>query len=116
MIGWIPYFLVQLDDNYERTRHWAEKFYGLEPPPRPLSEYIRAHCWWGFLKDPIGVEMRHRIGVEHVMWGSDFPHSAGNWPHSRKLIDQMFAGVPEEERWRMTTGNAVEFFHLKPVA
>ncbi len=113
MIGWLPYFLMQLDDNYERTRYWAERFYGLEPPPRPLSEYIRQHCWWGFLKDPFGVEMRHRVGVEHVMWGSDFPHSAGNWPHSRKLIEEMFAGVPEEERHRMLVGNSVEFFHLE---
>ena len=112
MIGWIPYFLLQLDDNYERTRHWAERFYGLESPPRPLSEYIREHCWWGFLKDPFGVEMRHRIGVERVMWGSDFPHSAGNWPYSRKLIDEMFAGVPQPELKQMVALNAVKFFHL----
>ena len=113
MIGWIPYFLSQLDDNYQRTRHWAERYYGLEPPPRPLGEYIREHCWWGFISDRFGVEIRHRIGVDHVMWGSDFPHSAGNWPYSRKVIDATFEGVPEDERSLMVKGNAVKFFHLQ---
>ena len=112
MIGWIPYFLEQLDDNWPRTRHWAERFYGLEAPARPLREYLLRNNWWGFLRDPFGVEMRYRIGVDHVMWWNDFPHSAGDWPHSRRVIEEMFAEVPEAERYRMLAGNAVEFFHL----
>lgn len=113
MIGWLPYFLSQLEDNWERTRYWAQEFYGLEPPPRPLNEYLQEHCLWGFLRDPLGVEMRHRIGVDHAMWGSDFPHSAGDWPNSRRVIEEIFKGVPEDERYRMLVGNAVEFFHLE---
>ena len=113
MIGWIPYFLSQLEDNWERTRYWAREFYGVEPPPRPISEYLQEHCLWGFLKDPFGVEMRHRIGVDRIMWGNDFPHSAGNWPNSRRVIEEIFQGVPEDERYRMLAGNAVKFFHLE---
>lgn len=113
MIGWLPYFLSQLEDNWQRTRYWAQEFYGLEPPPRPLEEYLREHCLWGFLRDPLGVEMRHRIGVDRIMWGNDFPHSAGDWPNSRRVIEEIFGGVPEDERYRMLAGNAVEFFHLE---
>jgi predicted TIM-barrel fold metal-dependent hydrolase len=47
------------------------------------------------------------------MWGSDFPHSAGDWPNSRRVIEEIFKGVPEDERRRMLAGNAVEFFHLE---
>jgi hypothetical protein len=112
MIGWLPYFLTQLEDNYARCRYWAERYFGLEPPKRPLREYILEHCYWGFLKDPYGVEMRHRIGVDRCMWGNDFPHSAGDWPHSRKVIAEIFEGVPEAEQQRMLCSNAVEFFHL----
>jgi predicted TIM-barrel fold metal-dependent hydrolase len=57
--------------------------------------------------------MRHRIGVDRIMWGNDFPHSAGDWPNSRRVIEEIFEGVPEEERYRMLVGNAVEFFHLE---
>ncbi len=112
MIGWIPYFLTQLEDNWRRTRFWAERFYGVEPPRRDPGEYLLENCWWGFLRDPFGVEMRHRIGVGRVMWGNDFPHSAGDWPHSREVIDEMFGGVPDDERARMLAANAVEFFRL----
>lgn len=113
MIGWLPYFVSQLEDNYARTRYWAQRYFGLDPPGRAaLTDYIREHCYWGFLRDPFGVEMRHRIGVDRVMWGSDFPHSAGDWPHSRRVIDEILAGVPDEERHRMLAQNAIEFFQL----
>jgi len=47
------------------------------------------------------------------MWGSDFPHAAGDWPHSGRMIEEMFSTVPEEEKCRMLVGNAVGFFHLQ---
>jgi predicted TIM-barrel fold metal-dependent hydrolase len=46
------------------------------------------------------------------MWGNDFPHSAGDWPNSRRVIDDMFSGVPADEKQRILVDNAVEFFHL----
>jgi predicted TIM-barrel fold metal-dependent hydrolase len=112
MIGWIPYFLSQLEDNWERTRYWAGEFYGLEAPARPLSEYIREHCFWGFIKDPFGVMMRHHMAVGRLMWATDFPHAASDWPNSRKVIEEIFNGVPAEEKSRMVAGNAIEFFQL----
>jgi predicted TIM-barrel fold metal-dependent hydrolase len=47
------------------------------------------------------------------MWGNDFPHAAGDWPNSRRLIDDMFPSVPEDERNRILVKNAVEYFHLQ---
>jgi len=115
-IGWLPHFLPQTDDNYERMRYWAEREFDLKYLPRQVSSYLRDNCVWGFLKDSFGVRARYEIGVGSVMWGSDFPHSAGDWPHSRELISEMFAGVPDGERSQMIAGNAVEFFHLDQAA
>jgi predicted TIM-barrel fold metal-dependent hydrolase len=112
MLGWVPHFLFQVDDVWERSRHWAYRFYGLESPPRKLSEYIKDHIIWGFLRDPVGVRLRHDVGVENAMWGSDFPHSASDWPYSSRVIEECFEGVPEAERVAMTRDNAVKFFHL----
>lgn len=111
-VGWIPHFLEQIDDTYERSRHWMVRDFGIEPLARKPSEYMREHCWWGFMCDPFGVRVRHEIGIDRMMWESDFPHSAGDWPHSRGLIERMFVGVPEEERHKMLVGNAAEFFRL----
>ena len=112
-MGWLPYFYEQLDDIYKRSRHWIERDFGLAPLKRKPSEYIREHCWWGFIYDPIGLRLRHDINIDRIMWGNDFPHSAGDWPHSRQVIKDMFEGIPEDEQQKMLVSNAVEFFHLE---
>ena len=111
-LGWIPFFLQSADVRYDRHHRWAERLLGFKPLSRPPSEYIREHCLWGFQFDRVGVELRHKIGVDMLMWGSDFPHQESDWPESLKIIDKNFAGVPDEEKYKMVCGNAVEFFRL----
>lgn len=111
-IGWIPFFLQGADVRYDRHHRWAERLLGFKPLSRPPSEYIREHCLWGFQFDRVGVELRHKIGVGNLMWGSDFPHQESDWPDSLKIIDKNFAGVPEDEKYKMVCGNAIEFFQL----
>jgi predicted TIM-barrel fold metal-dependent hydrolase len=57
--------------------------------------------------------MRHKIGVERLMWGSDFPHQESDWPDSLGVIERNFAGVPHDEKHKMVCGNAMEFFNLR---
>jgi predicted TIM-barrel fold metal-dependent hydrolase len=111
-IGWIPFFLQQADIRYERHSGWAEELLGLPPLARPPSSYIREHCYWGFQHDTVGVELRHHIGVERLMWATDFPHQDSEWPRSMDVVARNFAGVPAAEIQRMVVGNAVDFFHL----
>ncbi len=111
-IGWIPFFLQAADVRYDRHHRWAERLLGLKPLNRPPSEYIREHCLWGFQYDRVGVELRHNIDVNHLMWGSDFPHQESDWPESLQVIDKNFAGIPDEEKHKMVCGNAMDFFRL----
>jgi predicted TIM-barrel fold metal-dependent hydrolase len=112
-IGWIPFFLQGADVRYDRHYRWAQRLLGFKPLSRPPSEIIRQHCLWGFQFDRVGVELRHKINVEHLIWGSDFPHQESDWPESLNVIERNFAGVPEAEKHKMVCGNAVEFFHLQ---
>ena len=114
-IGWIPFFLQGADVRYDRHVRWAERLLGFKPLPRRPSEYIREHCLWGFQFDRVGVELRHKINVDRLIWGSDFPHQESDWPDSMDVIERNFAGVPEPERYQMVCGNAIEFFHLEQV-
>ncbi len=111
-IGWIPFFLQGADVRYDRHYRWSERLLGFKPLSRPPSEYIREHCLWGFQFDRVGVELRQKINVDRLIWGSDFPHQESDWPDSLGVIERNFAGVPEEEKYKMVCGNAVEFFHL----
>jgi uncharacterized protein len=111
-IGWIPFFLQGADVRYDRHHHWADRLLGLKPLSRSPSEYIREHCYWGFQFDRVGVELRHKINVDRLMWGSDFPHQESDWPESLRIIDKNFTGVPDAEKHKMVCGNAIEFFRL----
>jgi len=112
MAGWLPHFLETLDDQYDRHIHWSSDLLGVRKLDRYPGEYVREHFSWGFMFNPIGVKMRHEVGVTQLMWGSDFPHAESNWPESQKAIDTMFADVPDDEAARMLGGNAIEYFHL----
>lgn len=111
-VGWLAPALVQLDENYDRYKTYFGDLFGLDELGRQPSKYVVENNLWGFLGDTYGVKARHEIGIDAIMWGSDFAHAASDWPNSKKLIDKMFSGVPDAERAQMTCENAVEFFAL----
>jgi len=112
-IGWIPCFLEQLDNNYAKNCYWAERIHGVPILERRPSEYIKEHCFWGFMYDPVGVRLRHDVGIDRVMWSTDFPHIESDWPNSMHVIAETFSGVPDDEKYRLVAGNCIDFFHLE---
>jgi predicted TIM-barrel fold metal-dependent hydrolase len=52
------------------------------------------------------------MGAESLMWGSDYPHGDGVWPHSDKYIKEQFADVPAEQVKMITCTNAGKFYGL----
>lgn len=113
-IGWVPIYLEQMDHNYTRHRYWAERIFGLKPLARLPSEYIREHMYWGYFDDPVGLKLRHEVGVDRIIWAGDFPHVESDWPNSRAVLAKRFlaAGVSDDEQYKIVAGNAIEFFHL----
>jgi predicted TIM-barrel fold metal-dependent hydrolase len=110
---WVPVFMTVMDERYEKHLGWSQDLLGFQPLQNGLpSDYVRRHCLWGFQHDPAGVQLRDWIGVENAVWGSDFPHQESESPHSLKVIESNFKGVPEEDKYKMVCGNAIEFFHL----
>jgi predicted TIM-barrel fold metal-dependent hydrolase len=105
--GWVPFLLEQMDDRWWRNRHWAK----VELAKLP-SEYFRSNWRLTFVQDFYGVRNRHDVGVECMMWSTDYPHHICDWPYSRKIASEMFAGVPEHERDRICAGNASELYGL----
>ena len=112
-IGWVPNWMDQMDNEYGRQQYWAERVLGLSRLRRMPSEYARENCYWGFNRNPAGVRIaRQEMGIDKVMWASDFPHLESDWPNSQRVIDENFAGVPEDEKRKMIVVNAVKYFRL----
>lgn len=106
-IGWIPYLLQRADETFHKHRHWTKPRIA-EPP----SFYFRRQLFANFLDDPVGIACRHAIGVDNVMFETDYPHSDTTFPHSHEVVARAFAGVPPDEARRMLRGNAIRLFGL----
>jgi predicted TIM-barrel fold metal-dependent hydrolase len=106
-IGWIPYFLHHLDDNFLRRRFRADV--QLERMP---SEYFRDQVWATFIEDPYGIKNRHEIGVDRIMWSTDYPHTNSNWPNSQRIAAYEFREVPDAERRMIMRDNAAGLYRL----
>jgi predicted TIM-barrel fold metal-dependent hydrolase len=77
---------------------------------RKPSEYFATNCYVGsFLTDP-DIAMRHQVGVDRIMWGSDFPHHEGTSPHTLKALRRNFSAVPEDEVRMMVSGTAAAVY------
>src|SRR5207245_2640209 len=78
------------------AKGWRSK-YGLLP-----SDYWRRNMFVEFMEDDLGIQMRDTIGVDNMLWGSDFPHAESTWPKSREFLTRIFAGVPEQDLKKVT--------------
>jgi uncharacterized protein len=105
--GWIPYFEDQADDNFLRHRKASLKDAKLTRLP---SEYMHEFFPAAFITDTFAVHNRHKIGVDRMLWSSDYPHITTDWPYSWKTINAAFNDVPENEREAILTGNSQRLF------
>ena len=106
-IGWISAVMRMNDHWWEDHRHWMEP--KLEEPP---SAYYLRQFWATFEDDRAGILTRELMNVDHLMWGSDYPHTEGVFPFSREQIAKDFVDVSDEERQKMVGGNAVSLYDM----
>ena len=62
--------------------------------------------------DHYAIKNRHQLGVDNLLWSSDYPHRGCDWPETRKVVDRLFHGVPADERHKMCAGNAVRLYGM----
>ncbi len=105
--GWIPYFMEQLDDRYWRNRKQTNCQIKRLP-----SEYWKSNWSATFIKDVYGLQNRATIGVENMLWSTDYPHAGNDWPYSRKTLKEMTAGIPDAEVDLIVAGNIKRLYNL----
>ena len=111
-IGWIPAMLEQTDDMFLRYRWFTGTAEKLRTMP---SRVFHRNFWATFMVDTVGMDLRHRLNVDHLMWTTDYPHTGTDWPNSRVTIDRVFAGVPADQVRRMLHDNCKALYRLVEV-
>ena len=89
------------------TGEEVEKSLKLRP-----SDYFRRNLRVTFQDDPMAGMTAKFYGEDNFMWASDFPHTDSTWPHSLKVIEQDFKGVPERVTHKIICENAAKLYHI----
>ena len=106
-LGWIPWYLYIIDDLATRQRY---EFPAITELP---SFYFRRNIHLTFIEDPwVATDARYDLGVDKIMWSTDYPHPVSSWPNSQQIIQDQLGGLPEEERDLILCGNAARVWNL----
>ena len=109
-LGWIPYVIERLDHEhhkyYDKTQ---DHRLGMLP-----SEIFKRQVLVTYEDEQLGVELIPHIGIENVMWASDYPHGDSTWPNSRQAIaDSPLAALGEKALRRIVCENAAEVYGVR---
>ena len=58
------------------------------------------------------MQYRHKVGIDNVMWSSDYPHTASTWPRSQELVERDFKDVPDTDKWKIVRENVTRLYDL----
>lgn len=108
-LGWVSWWLYMADDCVKRQGY---EFPGITELP---SHYFDKNVSLTFIDEPDAVHsttIRNRIGVENIMWSSDYPHPVTSWPRSMETIERQFTGIAPAERALMLGANAARVWQL----
>ncbi len=106
-VDWIPSTLEFMDYLYKGPLFAQIR---RELPLKP-SEYYARQCWAGAsFMTRLECELREGIGVDRIMFGTDYPHVEGTWPDTASRLRHTFGGLPEAEVRAMLGENAAEAY------
>ena len=125
--AWLPELVQYLDGHLESIRaNGAIGELRFKPEhilPKNASDYVRQNCWFG-LSFPLKADLDAAVatvGIDHVMWGSDYPHDEATSPYSTIALRQVFHDWDPADVRKVLTENPAELYGfdvdaLAPVA
>jgi predicted TIM-barrel fold metal-dependent hydrolase len=106
-LNWVPAALQDAEMIFDLHGEILD----YRPRHRP-SHYWRENCYATFQNDQAGLKMIDYIGVDRVMWASDYPHSEGSWGFGWDSVAGVLAAVGEAAGRRILGANAIELYGL----
>jgi len=112
-IGWVAMLADRLDNSMARSGYGA----GWPDKRRSPSDVLRQNFWFCLIDDPSTISTLDKIGEDHVVVESDYPHGDGTWPDTQKVMQRMLSGLPVETIRKLTHQNAAKLYrHPLPAA
>lgn len=108
--SWLAAVAERMDEVYHGHRWFVKPKLSLLP-----SEIVRRQVHCSFQHDRACIMSRSVTGHQALLWGADYPHMEGTFPHSREVIGGLFEGIDisEQEKADILGGTAARLFRLQ---
>ena len=108
-IGWVPMVMDRLDFMMSQSGHGRTTWKQMAGSVLP-SEILGRNFWFCTIDDPTTIEVRERIGVDHIMLECDYPHADSTWPDTQEFARRTLGKLPADEIAKITHQNAAALF------
>jgi predicted TIM-barrel fold metal-dependent hydrolase len=106
-LGWVSWWLYLVDDMATRQGYEYPAITGLP------SETFRRNVFLTFIDEPDAIRHAHdRLGIENILWSSDYPHPVSSWPRSQESAQRIVRDATPEEAALVLHGNATRVWNL----
>lgn len=106
-IGWLPYFVNRMDDQFEK--HCVPYEGCLETRP---SELFSRQVYATFEEEPLGPMLIPLLGIDNFMWACDYPHPDSTWPNSHHAIEEALGELGEDAVKKATAETCKRLYRL----
>jgi len=108
-IGWVPMLLDRLEYMEQHELGSVGHVWDGDVPP---SQALKQSFWFCTIDDPSTIDLRHRIGLDHIMLEVDYPHASSTWPDTQWFVEDRMGHLPADEVAMITHGNAEALFRF----
>ena len=107
-IAWVPTALQDAEHMLASYRHMFN-----HQLTRGVRDYWNDHMCASFMVDPLGLRLIDKIGVENVMWSSDYPHNESTFGYSEKSLKTVVDAVGPEAATKIVSTNIKNFLGVE---
>lgn len=114
-IGWVTMLLDRLK-YLERRAVGGGGINSKSNGPTPL-EVVHRNFWFTTFDDPTALMQRDLIGIDRILFESDYPHPDTSWPNTQAEMARIFCGLPQEDIEKIAYRNACALYrHTLPAS
>ncbi|MGB9223361.1 amidohydrolase family protein [Mycobacterium sp.] len=106
-IAWIPPALQDAEHVLASYQHMLRLH-----PEHDVRHYWDNHMWASFMVDALGLRQIDEIGMDKVMWSSDYPHNESTFGYSERSLAAVVDAVGPDDAVRIVGGNVKKFLGI----
>jgi predicted TIM-barrel fold metal-dependent hydrolase len=102
---WVPFVGDRMNEVTRQQPMWDEGRLSMLP-----KDYLLRQVYASFQHDESAIPTVTAMGYRNVMFGTDYPHLEGTFPHTQKVLHELFDDLDESTSDRIRMGAFLDLF------